>query len=201
MIVGEILRLAVEYVAAHTGIMLTVHTYQLTTGPVTDTEVLESIGGWVENVWHGSWSDLASNEVTIDGWQAEILNTDGTVNRFIGLDTGLVLAGDVIGDPDPAAVSAFMQASTAVPKTRGRKYIPGVADPRIENGVLNATTLSQLAALALVYVAERSVSAGAGILTAGVLSRTLQQFVPFQGSVVVTNVPAYQRRRKPNVGS
>lgn len=201
MIVGEILRLTLFYSAANASVMQTVHTYQLTTGPVPDNEVIESLTGWVANVWYPDWRAFCSNEVTLDGWQADILNADGTVARNLGALSALNLAGAVISDNDAAAVAAYMQANTAVPKTRGRKFVPGVADERIQNGVLNATSVSQLALLALTYIAERTVTGGAGVLTAGVLSKTLQQFVPFINSVVVTDVPAYQRRRKPNVGS
>jgi hypothetical protein len=168
---------------------------------IANSAVAAALGDWVETDWHGQWSDFASNEVTIDGWQAQEVALNGDILQNIGSDAGLALAGDVISDNDSAAISAFLQANTALPKQKGRKYVTGVADARIENGLINAVSLAQVALLLDVYVSPITDVAGVGDLNPGVLSRTLVAFEPFILSGYVTDVPAYQRRRKPNVGS
>lgn len=201
MLIGEILRMAVYYGAANSSVPQNVFVFELQGADVPDATVLTSMSLWIEEEWHPDWSDIASNEVTIDAITLDILNPDGTVERNIGSDAFTGLAGDVISDNDSAAVAAYMQADTAIPKTRGRKYVPGIADTRIENGLINAVTLAQMVVLAATYVTERDLVGGTAQLVPGVLSRTLAQFVPFLQAISVTDVPAYQRRRKPNVGS
>lgn len=198
---GDIVRLTVFYSAANMSQAQSVFFFEYDGATIANTAVADALGDWVETDWHGQWSDLASNEVTIDAWQAQVVSNLGEILINLGSDAGLALAGDVISDNDAAAVSAFMQANTIKPKQKGRKYVPGIADTRIENGLINTVTLAQLALLLDVYVSAIDVLAGTGTLQPGVLSKVLLAFEPFLLSGYVTDVPAYQRRRKPNVGS
>jgi hypothetical protein len=157
------------------------------------------LSDWVEDVWHPEWSDSAANIAKIIGLAASIINADGTVDREIG-DTSFDLAGDVATLGEPAAVAPFMYAPTNRAKTRGRKFIPGWADGRMENGVVNATGLADLTSLAALYIDTLTDLVSGAVLIPGVVSTVTVDFHPFIGSASVTNVPAYQRRRKPGVG-
>jgi len=57
-----------------------------------------------------------------------------------------------------------------------------------------------MALLLLEYLGDVP-TAGTGVLIAGLASKTLNQFVPFLSAGLIEDTPAYQRRRKPNVGS
>lgn len=199
--IGEIVRLAIFYDQQGSSQPETVHTYSITDANPSDADLLTALSSWVENTWHDDWSDVASSDAQITGMEADILNGDGTVARNIGADTYTGLVGDVIGDNAAAAVAGLLVAYTAAPKTRGRKFIPGMAQPRLVNGVWNATTLAQLVILAAEYIADVAVGATGATLVAGVRATVSEAFVAFNNAVTVTDVPAYQRRRKPNVGS
>jgi hypothetical protein len=126
------------------------------------------------------------------------MSTAGLVLRNIG---GGIIAvnGDVIEDVTPAAVSGYLMGYTAVPKARGSKYVPGIAETQINEGEFTAPALVKLATLLAIYLADVSLGSGAS-LEMGVLSKALGAFVSFTGSGLVESLPAYQRRRKQGVG-
>jgi hypothetical protein len=93
-----------------------------------------------------------------------------------------------------------MQADTAFPRTKGRKYVPGIPEGQVVDGLIIAGQLVNLALLLAEYVGV--IPAGVtAVLTPGVISRVTETFRPFLAAGSITDIPAYQRRRKPNVGA
>ncbi|GAH32611.1 unnamed protein product, partial [marine sediment metagenome] len=157
------------------------------------------IDDWVDVEWDPIWSQTADSNVLLYLLEVDVLNADGTVLRNIGEEI-LADPGLLAGDVTPAATSGFFQMDTERAKSYGRKYTPGIAVSAVEEGILDATTLGHL--LTLLIVATTDIDIGiAGILAAGVLSRVTSTFLEATGGGYATDVPAYQRRRKPAVGS
>jgi len=197
---GEILRLVVEYGIPAASAVMNVFQWLIEDGATDDERTLDDMEDWTTNVWHPDWEGLAATVAEIIGIAVDVLNTDGTVARNIGTRT-LALNGTVVSETGAPAVSAYIKADTALPKTRGSKYIPGLSEGDVNGGFLSVAVLGDVALLLLDYVTPYTgVSASTSYLP-GVLSRTIDTFVEFSGSGSFTDVPAYQRRRKTNVGS
>jgi hypothetical protein len=195
---GEIVKGTVRYTQLGASDLLNVF-YWVVTAADLDGEVLDTIVNWIENDWGPAWADFASEEASILGFDADIVNLDGTVARSLGSELTPVqgLSNAVIG---VGPIAGYIQADTAEPRSRGRKFVPGYPDDAIDQGRFD---LEAVGDLALMLAAWLEVLSGMDTLelTPGIPSRTLVEFLPFIGSGSFTDVPAVQRRRKPNVGS
>lgn len=197
---GEILRVAVHYIQANAGDMLNVFTFQIASGNEDDSRVLDDFADWVENVWGVDWQDFATLQCELDRVEIDVLNTNGTVDRNIG-SQGINIVGSNSGELAPAACAGYLKADTAIPKTRGSKYVPGLFEGILDTGELNAETLADLLLMLVTAFSVFEGTVSGMFYQPGVLSRTAVEFVPFEEAGYVTDIPAYQRRRKPNVGS
>lgn len=197
---GELLRVVVEYLLPGASQALNIFNYLIDDGNPDDADVLADFLDWVENVWGVDWADLAQDVASIVGVTIDVVSAAGLVIRNIGGDS-LAVPGGVGGEVGAAAISGYILAYTEFPKSRGSKYIPGLGEGNMTEGVLTTESLGDLVLLLDEYVATVvGVTAGARY-TPGVVRRVQEEFAPFLIAGSVTNVPAYQRRRKPNSGS
>lgn len=195
----ENLRVVCRYSAPNSSEMLCVHMFQYTGAGDTDADVLTACDTFFTAEWGPDWQAMASVDHSFDEIELDVLKDNGEVKRNIG-SAAIGLAGLVAADMEPSGIAALLTADTSLPKQRGRKYVPGLADISIVDGLIAAATIANLVLLVIEYL-DTITGILAGELTPGVLSRPLGDFKAFVSSGAVTDIPAYQRRRKPNVGS
>lgn len=195
---NEIVRVTLHYTQPNAGDCQNVFHFQITGASPTDTDVLNTVNSWCINDWGPEWATLASASADLESFESDIVNVDGTVARNLG---GMLLniSGAVAGESTSAAVSAYLLAYTVIPKARGSKYVPGMAEGNISSGAFIAPALAEMAILLAEYLLTKAIGTG-GTLVPGVLSLTLGQFVPFLVAGAIDSLPAYQRRRKEGVG-
>jgi hypothetical protein len=199
MIIGEILRATVNYSMPGASAVQNVFYWELGEAPISDTQAAGFVADWLELEWGARWAVMASTDVQLVDADLLILNSSGVTVRNLGTASVNVF-GEVTEDEETVASAYFMQADTSVPRTKGRKYVPGVPEGQVVDGLIVAGQLVNLALLLAEYVGV--IPAGiTAILTPGVISRTAEVFRPFLSAGSVTDIPAYQRRRKPNVGA
>lgn len=196
---GEIIRVGLRYAAPNSSIMENIFHYVVTGVGSTDEDVLDRIEIFLNDGWGDKWKDLAADAVTLEDASVDVVNVDGTVVRAIGVIL-LGIAGTLIPGVTSAAVSAYMLLKTVIPKVRGVKYVPGLSEQVIEDGILSAAGLVDIAFLLIQYGAELGIG-GNTDLKPGVPSKSTNVFVEFEDTGLIEDVPAYQRRRKPHVGS
>lgn len=199
VVIGDIVRAVLSFNIEGSSVAQNVFTFELQDSNVDDEQMLADLLSWFEDTWLTDWDGLAEVEAVCFLLEVDILNGDGTVAKNIG-DEGLNWPGVQTTDILPAAVAGYLQADTERTGSLGRKFIPGISEGGIENGKFNSTLVAILAVL-LVDLLESIVVDTTGMLVPGVLSRVTSSFQEFLGSGYTVNVPAYQRRRKPNVGS
>lgn len=197
MVTNEIARVTVKYSMLGASEPQNVFYMQLASGSISDADALADIDNWVLAGWAGHWDDYASEDASCLGHDTVIMNLDGTVKRVLGGDT-FVQDGLGVGDVLPAANSGLLVAPTALPKSRGRKFVPGLGNGAITDGLLESDVLAYLVTLGTYFV--NTYINGSNSYTMGILSTVLEQFVPFLLTATTTDVMAYQRRRKPGVG-
>lgn len=195
----EIIRAVLSYTHPAGSVAQNVFTWELQDEDTADGEILDGIDAWVDAEWADTWINIADSNVMLYLCEVDVLNANGTVKRNIGEEI-YAHTGVNVGDVTGAAVSGFFQMDTARPKSFGRKYTPGVPEAAIDEGTIGAAFLAQLVALFLVTTTGIDIGI-AGLLAPGILSRVTEGFLEFTGAGYSTDVPAYQRRRKPGVGS
>lgn len=199
MIVGELLRATVNYIIPNASAVQNVFYWRLDIANIPDADVLTFFDDWFTNDWGSRWADVASQNAVLSTVDLMVVNGDGTVLRSVG--TAIIgLTGTVVSETTSAAVSAYLSADTALPKTRGRKYVPGVSESGVLNGLFDVATVANLILLLTEYLADFNPQ-GNAIFKPGVLRTAINLFQAFTGSGEVVDVPAYQRRRKPGVGA
>lgn len=196
---GEIIRLALNYLHPNTSQAMNVFWFRVDDASIADAVLLGELADWADTVWGTLWDDRADSNATLTHIDADVINTDGTVARNLGSEA-INRPGTVAGDLLPAAVAGLLFADTAIPKAVGKKYIPMLVENVSAEGQWDAATVTYLLGLLALWLSGIDPDGGS-FLTPGVLSRVLEAFVPFVAAGHTTDVPAYQRRRKPNVGS
>lgn len=199
MIVGEILRVVPEFTAPAASVGNMVFHYELQGEGATDEDVLSAMEDFYDNEIGPAWAAIGAQSAELTRILLDIVNEDGTVNRNIGQAT-IGLSGSNSSQVLPAADSALVSAPTQYPKIRGRKYIPYMGTPNLDNGAWTATMLGLMASFLAEYVDEVS-AGGTAVLVPGVRSTSREEFVPFLGSGSLRGLPKTQRRRQQNVGS
>ena len=197
--IGEIIRIAAFFTHPAGSVAQNVFIYEVQDSVVDDADLLSDYQAWFFTDWIDNWQDLANDQCVCDYLEFDVLNGDGTVKRNIG-PHDFDSAGLLTGEPTSAGVAAYLQATSERTKSLGKKYIPSLDETMITDGQLNATAIAKMAVLLLEYMEVVPVGTST-MLVPGVLSRVTETFQEFTGSGYITDIPAYQRRRKPGVGS
>lgn len=197
--IGEIIRATFDYSMPNASTGQNVFHWILDEAPTTDAEVFTEVARWAEFDWGEDWQKLASNGAELESVKVDVVNIDGTIQRALGLAV-IGLLGIEVSGVVSAAVSAYMLLKTIAPKVRGVKYVPGLADTVVIDGELTLDAFADLAFLLIEYATTLN-PVGIAELVPGVPSSSLLVFQRFLDTGIIESIPAYQRRRKPNVGS
>lgn len=199
MLVNEIIRCVISYTGANASIAQTVHWYTLTGQAEDDQDVFDRVEAWATDDWGVRWQDHGAAVADLTTLAVDVINNDGTVARNIG-DVLIGLEGNISAQQTSAAVGALLTGLTGTPKIRGRKYVPFWNENSVDNGKWGVAAMVTLTAMAADYVVDLGGMTG-GLLESGVLSRVDELFHIFLPVGTADDIPCYQRRRKPNVGS
>lgn len=197
---NDILRVTLEYTMANTSQVLNVFTMQFKGSSADDADVLSDVTAWVVSEWGDKWQDFASPEANLTAVEVDVLLPNGHVDHNVG-NAEVDIDGLVSGETVSSAFSGLFTLYTAEPKTRGSKYVPGASRDGIADNAIQSVLLAVLAELATVAVTNWLGSVTSETYAMGVLSRPGEVFVPFNGSFLTTDEPAYQRRRKRSRGA
>ena len=174
-------------------------THEVSAIGLPDNDILDALADYLSNQWAPRWQALAANSSTLTRADVVALNTDGTVSRVIG-SIVLGVTGNNSSPVLPAANAALMVGNVAAPNRRGLKYVPCLSEFAVQDGILTDVALQNLVELAIEYLTPIVLQLIIE-MAPGILDKVAGIFHPFTNSGYVTDVPAYQRRRKPNVGS
>ena len=195
--IGEIVRLTVSYAMSGASEAQNVFYFQAATSN-TDLEMLDALETWVTDDWGSRWANMVPTGADIVRINASVVDALGTVVRDLGVRP-LAISGTAVGEVSAGAVAATIFAATGRPKTRGRKFIPGIGETNLLNGFLTPITLADLALLLVLYF--EGFSFDGVTVVAGIISTVTSEFIPFDPSGGFDDIPDYQRRRRPDRGS
>lgn len=101
-------------------------------------------------------------------------------------------------EPLPLGNSMLITAVTATPGTRGRKFLPGASEGNCNDTLWNTTTMNLLTTFGAWYIAPFIGVVSGSPYAPGV--RDKNGIFRVFTEALVSNIPAYQRRRKQGVG-
>jgi len=165
---------------------------------VTDAAVLTQMQNWMNLVYGASGlTSVMSNTVTfLSGIVTEHTVAGALIRELGGISPSV--NGSSAADILPGVDALSATARTNTPKVRGGKRFGGIVETVINNQLLNNTALS-----ALVAAVSRWITPALGGINpweSGVFATSTGQFVPFNGTGIVKNIPGTQVTRKPGRG-
>lgn len=165
---------------------------------LNDATLLNDMTSWMEDIYDPLLSLMDTGFQFASGQVLE-MGEDGSIVRIVGS-----ISPDISGTANsdqlalPTAASAFVR--TNEPKIRGSKRFSGFCEPNQADGLFDNALLNAMALAVIAWASNRG-----SVLTAlyepGVLSTSLETFVRFAGTAVITNIPGTQVTRKPGRGS
>lgn len=174
--------------------------------PTSDVLITTAVGSWITLMWEELTTFIADAVTldTVDVYKGTVA-PPGESPEYTYVGTYLSgVSGESTADLAPHGVAAVVIALTEVARVVARKFWPGWAETAI--GLFGAWTSSVLSDLTLMYarwtsmfnyLGEADIN---GDMMAGVYSKKLGAFKTFVWPGAISNIPGYQRRRKPGVG-
>lgn len=167
-------------------------------GPFDDEDVIDDLVDWADNMYANMTAGMSDE---IDGNSITVYKYDS-----VGQDWDEVGSDSWTFDPTsggeqlPRGVAGLVRLWTTDPDVQGKKYIPGLTEASLTDGLFSPGLVVDFLALgADWYLPFVGATSGADF-TPGVWSVVGELFVQGIDHIATSTIPAYQRRRKRNVG-
>lgn len=195
----ELVRVVISYSNLNASIAQNVFLYRARFAPADDLDVVTDVRDYFLAEHLNNWSAMAPETAKAFLIEFDILTLFGLVDRNLG-EFDLDVPGTSVSEMSAAAVSAYNQVTTERTRSVIKKYWPFIAEALITDGLLNAAGVASMAFILLDMLDGIDITGGQH-LEPGIRSTVDDTFYPIIQGGYVTDIVAYQRRRKPGVGS
>jgi hypothetical protein len=166
--------------------------------PWDDQDILDDSEDWLDNMYGNLTNNLSDyilgNEVVV--YKYDTINEDWDE---VGANSWSWI-GSASFDELPRGVAGLLRLWTEDPDVQGKKYIPGLTETATTDGLFGSGTIVNLLAFAADWYAPFVGTASGADFTPGVWSVVQSLLIPAVDHIATSTIPAYQRRRKRNVG-
>lgn len=197
---GEILRIVASMLWGDGNINQNVFNAVITGGspPYDEDDVIDDLSDWLDtmyaNVVGQTSNNLDGNEIIVYKYDAIDDDWDEVGSQaWVWTPTG---SGDYL----PRAVAALVRLWTSDPDVQGKKYLPALTEAVLDSGLWSAGAITNLLLFAADWAGPFVGAASGGTITPGVWSVAQTVFKLASSHVATSTIPAYQRRRKRNIG-
>ena len=197
---GEILRVVASFLWTDGNVAQNVFNVVPTGGgsPWDDQDVVDDCQDWLDDMFANlsgdMSSELAGNEVIVykydaidDDWD-EVGSQAWTLTCTQGLDQL------------PRGVAGLVRLWTTDPDVQGKKYIPGLTEGAVTDGLIVSAIVTKLLDFAADWYLPFVGATSGATFTPGIWSVVGTVFKAAVNHIAASAIPAYQRRRKRNVG-
>lgn len=167
-------------------------------GPYTDGDIVDDAGDWMDQIY-ANMAARCSDE--IDGSQVQVYVYDAIDDDWDEVGSaGWTFNPTTAGDQLPRGVAGLVVAKTTDPDVSGKKYIPALTEDSIIDGLYSSGYLTAAVAFAIDWLTGFTGATSGASWVPGIWSPTETNFFAATLAYLVSAIPAYQRRRKNNVG-
>lgn len=197
---GDILRIVASMLWGDGNINQNVFNAKVTGGssPYADADILDDAEDWLDNMYANLTTQVSNN---LDGNEVVVYVYDNVGQDWDEVSSqawGWLPTGS--GDYLPRAVAALVRLWTTDADVQGKKYVPGMLESTLVSGLWNSTLITALLAFAADWYIPFVGSASGATFTPGIWSVANLVFKAGIDHVATSTIPAYQRRRKRNIG-
>lgn len=197
---GDILRIVASLLWTDGNINQNVFNAVVTGGgsPWTDQDIVDDAEDWLDNMYAnltGNVSDeLDGNEVSVYKYDAIDDDWDEVSSQAWAWDPTQT------AEQLPRGVAGLVRLWTTDPDVQGKKYIPGLTETSLVDGLWNAGQITNFLLFAADWYNAFVGAASGATFTPGIWSVAGTVFKLGVDHIATSTIPAYQRRRKRNVG-
>ena len=167
-------------------------------GPYADQDVADDAEDWLDNMYANL---TASTTNAIDGNEVIVYKYDS-----VGDDWDEVSSQSWTWNPSvatnylPRGVAPLVRLWTTDPDVQGKKYLPGSVEVHLDDGLWSAAYIVSMLAFAADWYTPFVGAATGATFTPGIWSVVGSVLKLGVDHLAANSIPAYQRRRKRNVG-
>lgn len=161
---------------------------------VTDSQVIGDLTDRVQSDMYGTLTATLADNYVISNMEFKNLTTNTLMDVVTWTGDAFMAVGELL----PLGIAGLVTANTGTPKVRGRKFIPAITENSCTDSLWTGATVTALTNFAAMYIGAFIGVESAAPWAPGVRSSS-GIFRPFT-EALVSNIPAYQRRRKQGVG-
>ncbi len=166
--------------------------------PWDESDILDDAEDWLDNMYANLTTNMSN---VIDGNELIIYKYDVVHDDWdeVGSQAWTYNPSQATGQL-PRGVAGLVRLWTEDPDVQGKKYIPGLCEAQLDHGLLISELVTNLLAFAADWYLPFVGAASGGTFTPGVWSVVGTVFEAALDHFATSTIPAYQRRRKRNVG-
>ena len=197
---GDILRIVASFLWTDGNINQNVFNAVVTGGgaPWADTDIVDDAEDWLDNMFANITGDLSDE---IDGNEVIVYKYDAVGDDWdeVGSQSWTFNPTQTV-DQLPRGVAALVRLWTTDPDVQGKKYVPGLTEASVQDGLFAAGIITNLLAFAADWYTPFAGAASGATFTPGIWSVVGTVLKLGIDHIATSTIPAYQRRRKRNVG-
>lgn len=168
------------------------------TGPFAEADVIDDLVDWLDNMY-ANFNGPMSDEINGSECRVYIWDTVGLDWDEVGIDA-FVFDPVATMDQLPRGCALLINAKTTDPDVNGKKYLGGLTEGAVDDGLFTGTEVANAAAFAVDWFTDFTGAASAAVFDPGIWSPTQSAFFSMGGVAIIPAIPAYQRRRKNGIG-
>lgn len=166
--------------------------------PYSDTAIADDMEDWLDNLYANLTANLSDqlngNQVIVYKWDSVGLDWDEVQSQ------SWTWTPTNVGEQLPRGVAGLINLWTEDPDVQGKKYIPGITEAVISDGLLSAGIVTSMLAFAVDWFTPFVGATSGATFTPGIWSVVGSLLETAVDHYAVPTILAYQRRRKRNVG-
>lgn len=200
VVTGDILRVVVQNMWTDGNINQNVFNAQVSGGggPWDDADIADDAAAWADNMY---LNITASASVFLDGNLITVYKYDAVGDDWDEVSSAAFTWNpSSVGEELPRGTAPLITLWTEDPDVQGKKYLPGMVESDLTDGLYSGALLVNLLAFAADWYLPFAGGTSGATWTPGVWSVVLSAFLAGVDHVAASAIPAYQRRRKRNVG-
>lgn len=200
VVTGDILRIVASMLWTDGNVNQNVFNAQVTGGggPWADSDIADDAEAWLDNMYANltttTTEELDGNSVTVYKWDSAGQDWDEVFSQSWSWNPSHA------GEQLPRGTAPLINLWTEDPDVQGKKYIPGMVETLLVDGLYESTLITQLLAFGADWLTAFVGGTSAATWTPGVWSVVGLVFKAAVDHISTSTIPAYQRRRKRTVG-
>lgn len=169
-----------------------------TGGPYDDADIVLDALAWATAMYANLTTDTSDQ---CDGTQIQVYIYDSVDDDWDEVGTGSwVWNPTSVISQLPRGVAGLINAKSLDPDVQGKKYIGGLTEGVVADGLFEAGTITILGDFADDWVTPFVGGTSGADWVPGVWSVVQKNLRAMTGATIIPVIPSYQRRRKPGVG-